>query len=399
MFVGRLFKNLTGQESLSELIPIFSRSQEFSDVQLRVNEKLTLNCLNRTKNGATIRYPMPGKIKTTDMKVNCLIQATFEPLPITEPSLLMDVNKIFRSAGRISSYLLAYVRTTKCGFALTLSVVLLGKCLACRMWNDSLYVTRQLLRIGPVLSTSLVMAGYTTFFEVEKANPRELEAVVNRRPPFGNQLIDAVLRLPRYTMNIAQEGALCETTAQLKITIQLLNYDLLSTLSTAGPNHTIYLLVGDSDNQVVCFEKLVDSMLIRSNGSWSRLLKVQRAREKENLEVNLISETLIGVDITSSFTPFYSSRPRSLSTTTSVQQKSKVTSYRQTELNFPSRKKARLSQDFSSVIVDKSDDSDITVHSHSDEFGDILKKQQSVLDVKAYPASALPSNRQCSAAR
>ena len=65
--------------------------REFEDVHLRVNEKKVLNTLNKDKNRATIRYwlwylhnhagshhhiantcrfPMSGKIKSTDMKVN-----------------------------------------------------------------------------------------------------------------------------------------------------------------------------------------------------------------------------------------------------------------------------------------------------------------------------------------
>lgn len=41
---------------------------------------------------------------------------------------------------------------------------------------------------GVTLSTVLVNAGYTTFDKLLEANPRELELVVNRHPPFGNQV-------------------------------------------------------------------------------------------------------------------------------------------------------------------------------------------------------------------
>ncbi|KAF5895322.1 putative ATP-dependent DNA helicase HFM1 isoform X1, partial [Clarias magur] len=64
------FMKVTGTETLSELIDIISKVKEFSDVQLRVSEKRTLNMLNKDKNRVTIRYPMEGKIKSNDMKVN-----------------------------------------------------------------------------------------------------------------------------------------------------------------------------------------------------------------------------------------------------------------------------------------------------------------------------------------
>jgi len=75
--------------------------REFEDVHLRVNEKKVLNTLNKDKNRATIRFPMSGKIKSTDMKVNCLIQASLGCLPVQEFALNQDIQKIFRSASRL----------------------------------------------------------------------------------------------------------------------------------------------------------------------------------------------------------------------------------------------------------------------------------------------------------
>jgi len=39
---------------------------------------------------------MTGKIKTTSMKVNCLLQATLGCLTVQDFALTQDVNKIFR---------------------------------------------------------------------------------------------------------------------------------------------------------------------------------------------------------------------------------------------------------------------------------------------------------------
>ncbi|CAL1266657.1 unnamed protein product, partial [Larinioides sclopetarius] len=72
---------------------------EFEDIQLRVNEKKILNDLNKSKT-TSIRFPLPGKIKTRAMKINCLTQATFGCLPITEPTFNQDIAKIFRSGIR-----------------------------------------------------------------------------------------------------------------------------------------------------------------------------------------------------------------------------------------------------------------------------------------------------------
>ena len=41
---------------------------------------------------------------------------------------------------------------------------------------------------GLTLSTTLVNAGLTTFEKILETNARELELIVNRHPPFGNQV-------------------------------------------------------------------------------------------------------------------------------------------------------------------------------------------------------------------
>ena len=40
---------------------MISKCQEFMDIQLRTNEKKTLNTLNRDKNRITIRYNLSGQ--------------------------------------------------------------------------------------------------------------------------------------------------------------------------------------------------------------------------------------------------------------------------------------------------------------------------------------------------
>uniref|UniRef100_A0AAV2JRF2 DNA 3'-5' helicase n=1 Tax=Knipowitschia caucasica TaxID=637954 RepID=A0AAV2JRF2_KNICA len=49
------FSQITGTENLSDLTTLVSKSKEFSDIQLRTNEKRLLNTLNRDKNRTTIR--------------------------------------------------------------------------------------------------------------------------------------------------------------------------------------------------------------------------------------------------------------------------------------------------------------------------------------------------------
>ncbi|TNN69838.1 putative ATP-dependent DNA helicase HFM1 [Liparis tanakae] len=106
------FSKVSGTESLSDLIELVSKSREFSDIQLRMNEKRPLNTFNRDKNRVTIRFPIEGKIKTSKMKVNCLIQTQLGSISIQEFGLTQDTAKIFRNGMRISKCMLGKSGTT-----------------------------------------------------------------------------------------------------------------------------------------------------------------------------------------------------------------------------------------------------------------------------------------------
>lgn len=67
----KLFQKIKGTESMEELLKVLVQSEEFSDCQLRTNEKRTLNALNRTTKKETgLRFPIKGRIKTVPAKVS-----------------------------------------------------------------------------------------------------------------------------------------------------------------------------------------------------------------------------------------------------------------------------------------------------------------------------------------
>ncbi|EDO34884.1 predicted protein, partial [Nematostella vectensis] len=197
------FLAIQGTETLSDMVILLSKCKEFADVKLRVSEKRILNTLNKDKHKATVRFPVNGKIKTTDQKINCLIQATLGCLPITEFSLNQDVTKIFRSGQRVTRCLMELLMLRGDYRALQ-NAILVTKCMKSRLWENSLYVSRQLEKVGMTLSTMLVNAGLTTFKKIEETNPREIELIVNRHPPFGSQIRDAVLAFPKYEVSVEQ---------------------------------------------------------------------------------------------------------------------------------------------------------------------------------------------------
>ncbi|CAI8023475.1 Probable ATP-dependent DNA helicase HFM1, partial [Geodia barretti] len=91
---------------------------------------------------------------------------------------------------------------------------------------------------GVTISTTLVNARLTTFDKIHDTNPRELEMIVNRHPPFGTQIRDAVARLPKYAISLQQCGGRTSQQADLVVMVSLTNHTLLSGAGPGGGGPT-----------------------------------------------------------------------------------------------------------------------------------------------------------------
>eukprot|EP00057_Strongylocentrotus_purpuratus_P010440 XP_011664914.1 PREDICTED: probable ATP-dependent DNA helicase HFM1 [Strongylocentrotus purpuratus] len=233
-----------------------------------------------------------------------LIQATLGSIPIQEFALNQDCYKIFRAGQRLTRCLTEYLMT-RTEFKALLNALLTSKCIQAKLWENSRYVARQLEKIGPTMSNALVHAGLDSFQKLENKNPRELELIVNRHPPFGNQIVEAVSHLPKYDVSIEQVSKYSPVRAELNITVCLQNHEAVAQKQTTKPNHMVILLIGDADNKVVYKQRVADSQLVQS-GMWMRKVEVKRAIKGEELNINLISQDFVGLDVQSSYSPFYS---------------------------------------------------------------------------------------------
>ncbi|XP_014106062.1 PREDICTED: probable ATP-dependent DNA helicase HFM1 [Pseudopodoces humilis] len=298
------FFTIKGTETLKELITMISNCTEFVDVKLRTSEKKILNTLNKDKDKITIRFPMEGKIKTREMKVNCLIQAQLGCIPIQDFTLTQDTGRIFRNGLRVTRWLSDFLASSKNNFAALLNSLILAKCFRCRLWENSLHVSKQLEKIGVSLSNAMVNAGLTSFKKIEDINARELELILNRHPPFGNQIKESVLHLPKYELEIEQLPKYSDTLAEILVTVKLTNYEHLQTKRTAPDFHYVTLVIGDADNQVIFNQKIMDSVLLKT-GNWMKKIEVKRALKSEDISINLISSDYVGLDIQQAYTAFY----------------------------------------------------------------------------------------------
>ncbi|XP_045516918.1 probable ATP-dependent DNA helicase HFM1 [Pieris brassicae] len=248
---------IEGTESLEKLLWLVCESHELADMHLRVDERRSLNALNRNTTAATIRFPMKGKINSRQMKLNCIIQAVLGCLPIPDPSLNQEAFKIMRIADRVCKCLIAYVTSGKviaeninC-FSSVLNAVILAKCISAHIWDNSPYLSKQLKGIGPMFSSLLASAGKTTFMLLEESHPRDLERIMNKSAPAGNELRKQISLLPKYRLTIVPIDQ-----KSVRIELAILNQVyLMENMEhlTAGPNHKFYLIVGDSENNLLYY--------------------------------------------------------------------------------------------------------------------------------------------------
>ena len=284
---------IKGNEGLEELIQIMATCPEFSEIQLRVNEKKSLSLLNNAKDRKSIRFPLPTRITTKELKVSCLIQALFGCLQVLETSLKQDMLQISWIGQRISNGLVQYLCQHP-HYKAILSAVTLAKCFHCRLWEVSPYVSRQLKGIGIALSTMLVASNKTTFQSILNSNPRDLESIVNRPPPMGDNLIEAVSHLPQYELDLETENS--ESVVNLRVHISISNHELVEEENTAGLNHRLMLIVGDSNNKCLFTERLSDERLLREEGSrWT--IEIKDESNITDVYVDLISEQWVGLDV------------------------------------------------------------------------------------------------------
>ncbi|XP_049873449.1 probable ATP-dependent DNA helicase HFM1 [Pectinophora gossypiella] len=292
---------IEGNESLERLLWIICESHELADMHLRVDERKTLNMLNRNNAAATIRFPMKGKINSRQMKLNCIIQAVLGCLPITDPSLNQEATKVMRTANRVCKCLVAYVTrpdivtTQPQYYVAVLNSLVLAKCIEAHLWENSPYVSKQLKGIGPTFSTLLATAGKVNFTLLEESHPRDLERIINKGAPAGNVIRKQVGLLPKYQLTATPIDV-----NSVSIRLTLLNQHHLAENRdnlTAGDTHKCYVLVGDSENHLLLFTSFKDNDLI-SVYDGKITYKITRKHAFEHkIFIHCISSEWVGIDV------------------------------------------------------------------------------------------------------
>ena len=161
-----------------------------------MEERKILNQLNKDSlNG--IKYKLKGSIDTNVKKSYILIQSAISGIILENWELRRQQNEISQISQRILKCIRGFFKKNdNCkGYIISL---ILQKCLLNQMWSESELIMKQLPKIGEKLAKCFVKANYKYFGKlIELNNPRLIENICNKNPPFGNILLDEIKSIPR----------------------------------------------------------------------------------------------------------------------------------------------------------------------------------------------------------
>ena len=291
----KMFSEIKGNESLTDILNAVAAADEFSDIQLRVQEKSTLNLLNKNRNGPVVRFPFKDKIKTPVMKISILIQAILGCIQINDFALNQESVRIVQVATRLSRCLFE-LQSQLPSFHSYVSSLLLMKCLNCKLWENSKFLARQFKNVGPMLGNLLANAGIINLPKLIETDPQELQLITNKNPPFGSTLVDHALSLPQYDLFVQQTGELDKKKASLKVTIKPKFH------KEPQFNSVTSLIIGTPENVLLFKQKLKDKIIFEDK-LFQCEVNVYRTIEDQSVIFWLISHSFVGTDLKSKFCP------------------------------------------------------------------------------------------------
>lgn len=320
------FNNMSRCKTLESLLDMVCSTKEIvAEILIRKEETGPLDRLKKGMDSDQLRFTIRPSVCTCsksppyhemipvicrcdsmekEEKANILIQAVFGCIAISDHAINQEALRIVRNAQRVVGCLRQVtLMADDFGFKTTLNVFILTKCFAAKIWENSIYVAKQLDKIGITYSRILALNGLTTFESLRNADPRNLETLLSRQPPIGSVIQQTCCGLPKYRLSVhSSEIQSSDDICELMVNITLENGDDLRVVRTVPANHTLTLIVGNSaDNRIIMIQKISDTRLL-SRPDFT--ITVGRTVKKiwlpyytEDLEVHLISDSFVGLDV------------------------------------------------------------------------------------------------------
>ncbi|KAG5452088.1 ATP-dependent DNA helicase MER3 [Clonorchis sinensis] len=252
------------------------------------------------------------------MKIICLLQAKLGGVPLADFSLENETRRICRCAKRIVNGLAgllwldlddsdspeeqpstvkldtdAPVPAASSAFKCMINILEFKKTLQFLTWmNQPLASLLNLQQLGTADIEKLMLAGLMTLHSIENTSTSELERILEKHPPFGEQLVDSVRLIPKYILEVEQTPSSDPTTLVIQLCLRS---------SRPSASDTVIVLVGDSNNKIICKHRLKSTELI--DDGYRDVISIPSKETGQRLSFSVISTNFAGIDLHTSFTP------------------------------------------------------------------------------------------------
>ncbi|GAB1519636.1 ATP-dependent DNA helicase MER3 [Rhizoctonia solani] len=266
------FADSSNTACLRSVLVTLSDAEEFKDMHMRGGERQVYNKLNEHEN---IRFPIK-KAETSVDKAFLLVQAILGGIPLMSPEYKspnsqphMEALNVIRHAPRMITALVDTALITKNG-SLIINGMNLMRCLNGKVWEDRPAVLKQFDGIGEKSCKVLAENGITTIKLLSVQNPDRIDMLLNRRPPFGSDIVLSARALPIYSIFIEELSSTANKIANT-IDVKLLVSVLAQYASTEGSQsrsdfdtRVTSILTITSDNQLIDFRRINTRRLLES---------------------------------------------------------------------------------------------------------------------------------------
>ncbi|GLB34810.1 putative sec63 Brl domain containing protein [Lyophyllum shimeji] len=302
---------LPDRPSLRELLEMISSSEEFSESKLRASEKTALSKLRRHPD---IRFEIKKLEKTAD-KVFLLIQAILGGISLNAPEYKsadsqpqLEAFGIFRHVGRIARAIVEVGVYRKLGAQVKYGLELM-RCLTARAWEDRPVVLRQLEQIGEKSIKVLAEHGITSIAKLLEQDAIQLETLLNRRTPFGLELLASARDMPQYFLNISElslssNGGKDPVEVELSVECGLRERQggqVSSKAKQKGRNLDMtVVLTLSSDMELIDYRRISTRSL---NEKKSFTVTAELTRPSQSITVHITSENVAGLVVMEVYKP------------------------------------------------------------------------------------------------
>ncbi|KAG2077885.1 P-loop containing nucleoside triphosphate hydrolase protein [Suillus decipiens] len=302
--------DLSPTASLREILETISASEELSDLKLRSGEKQVYEKIKRHND---VRFAVK-KVQGTSDKVFLLIQAVLGGLPLNsaeyrsgESQLCLEALSVFRHVSRIATAVAEVAIIKKNGAQVKHGLELM-RCLHARAWEDRPIVLKQLEYIGEKSIKILAENHISSIPKLLSTSPSRLEELLNRRSPFGSEVLLAANELPNYFLTLTEvkvspSDGKSPVEVELSVECGLRLDKRVSTGSKKqkrGGFDMTTLLTITSDLVFIDFRR-ISTKVLRERKSF--IINAQLTRPSQTINVSISSERIAGVSVTESFKP------------------------------------------------------------------------------------------------